>query len=80
MKFLLRASSGCRVQSQGMDTAVWFKCLEIQGVKFELQISHYLLINLQFVIITVGHIDEQDCDGTQRTAHRCFHIVVDAWK
>jgi hypothetical protein len=36
--FLLRASSGCRVQSQGMDTAVWIKCLEIliEGVKFEL--------------------------------------------
>jgi len=27
--FLLRASSGCRVQSQGMDTTVWFECLEI---------------------------------------------------
>lgn len=35
--FLLRASSACRVQSQQVDTAVWFKCLEIliEGVKFE---------------------------------------------
>jgi len=33
--FLLRASSGCRVQSQGMDTAMWVECLEIliEGVK-----------------------------------------------
>ena len=36
--FLLRASSACGVQSQEVDTAVWFKCLEIliEGVKFEL--------------------------------------------
>lgn len=79
---MLRASSVYGVQSQAVDTAVWFKCLEIliEGVKFELKYSHYLLINLQFVIITAGRIDQQDCDGSQRAIHRRFHVVDDAWK
>jgi hypothetical protein len=39
--FLLRATSGCRVQSQGMDTAVWFKFVEIliEGVNFKCCLS-----------------------------------------